>query len=293
MSNALTPVQQLAERPFSVSAHRGGDHPQENTPDAFRYTLENGIDWPETDVHYTESGLLVAFHDDNLSRLAGEPLEIKSLDPDTRERLRIDRGLHIPLFSELIELVPAELRNRVVWNIDCKDPESVDPLLELLGEESKRYGYETGMLGNVILSSFNHETIVRIRQGIPDSTATALSQQECLELATGALTSKPAEIVFAQIPVTAKLGDQDNPQLVRLLTPDPDIDAITIARGIGIDIHAWGEPGIDNEAVDTRAGIIRLARLGCRGVFTNKVAMGGKLAADMQACNFDHRQIDQ
>jgi glycerophosphoryl diester phosphodiesterase len=62
-------------------AHRGGasDAP-ENTMPAFQRAIDLGYIYMETDVHVTRDGVLLAFHDDDLSRTCGRPGKISELD---------------------------------------------------------------------------------------------------------------------------------------------------------------------------------------------------------------------
>ena len=57
---------------FRAFAHRGGaEEAPENTMAAFEHAYDAGLRYMETDVHRTRDGVLVAFHDRNLRRLAG------------------------------------------------------------------------------------------------------------------------------------------------------------------------------------------------------------------------------
>lgn len=95
----------LFERPI---AHRGlhGDGVTENSMEAFRLAVEKGYNI-ETDVHLLKSGEVVVFHDATLSRVCGKRVSIASLTLDDikGDKYLLPNGEHIPLFSEVIELV--------------------------------------------------------------------------------------------------------------------------------------------------------------------------------------------
>ncbi|MFM8792289.1 MAG: glycerophosphodiester phosphodiesterase family protein, partial [Solirubrobacterales bacterium] len=58
-------------------AHRGGaSSAPENTLVAFQDAIELGYRHVETDVHATSDGVLLAFHDDDLTRSCGDPRRI-------------------------------------------------------------------------------------------------------------------------------------------------------------------------------------------------------------------------
>src|SRR3954452_6980730 len=81
-------------------AHRGGasDVP-ENTMPAFEYAVGLGYRYVETDVQVTADGVLVAFHDDDLSRTCGRPGFISRL-PWSDVRTAMVRGeAPIPLLD--------------------------------------------------------------------------------------------------------------------------------------------------------------------------------------------------
>lgn len=98
----------LFDRPI---AHRGyhTETATENSMSAFRLAIEKGYNI-ETDVHLLKSGEVVIFHDDTLTRVCGKNVAIKNL---TLEDIRSDKyllpnGEHIPLFSELLDIIDGE-----------------------------------------------------------------------------------------------------------------------------------------------------------------------------------------
>lgn len=95
----------LFERPI---AHRGLHDKTltENSMGSFRAALEKGYNI-EIDVHLLKSGEIAIFHDYSLKRVCGKDVKIADL---TLEDIKGDDyllpcGEHIPLLTELIELV--------------------------------------------------------------------------------------------------------------------------------------------------------------------------------------------
>lgn len=95
----------LFEKPI---AHRGlhDESRTENSMAAFKNALEHGYNI-ETDVHLLKSGEVVVFHDNTLKRVCGIDRKISSLTLDEikSDKFLLPNGEHIPLFSEMLDLV--------------------------------------------------------------------------------------------------------------------------------------------------------------------------------------------
>ena len=88
-------------------AHRGGaSEAPENTLPAFQNAVDLGYRYLETDVHVTADGVVVAFHDDDLSRTCGRPGLIHELPWAEVATARVDGTEPIPRLDELLERVP-------------------------------------------------------------------------------------------------------------------------------------------------------------------------------------------
>ena len=110
-------------------AHRGGtDIAPENTVASFDHAVSIGYRYLETDVHRTADGVLVAFHDDKLERLAGDPRSISEVAWDELSEISFS-GHTIPRLSDLLERFP-ESR----FNIDPKADSAVEPLVATIRE---------------------------------------------------------------------------------------------------------------------------------------------------------------
>ncbi len=98
----------LFERPI---AHRGyhNESATENSMSAFRLAIEKGYNI-ETDVHLLKSGEVVIFHDNTLTRLCNKNVAIKdlTLDDIKGDEYLLPNGEHIPLFSELLDIIDGE-----------------------------------------------------------------------------------------------------------------------------------------------------------------------------------------
>lgn len=161
-----------------VFAHRGfsGKYP-ENTLLAFQKAIELGVDGIELDVHLTKDGHLVVIHDETTLRTCGQGGKIK--DMTLREVKELDasyiyRGQYgvnpIPTLEEYFELVK-DLP--LVTNVELKTNIYEYPgLEEKVWELIRRYRLEK----RVIISSFNHYSVLRMKALAPELTYGLLSE---------------------------------------------------------------------------------------------------------------------
>lgn len=153
-------------------AHRGfsGKYP-ENTMLAFRRALETeGCDGIELDVHLSKDGELVVIHDERIDRtcVSGSGFvkdytyeELKHFDVSYKFAGTCEPQ-HIPTLREYFELVAP---THLITNIEIKTS-----IFEYPGIEQKVYDLieEFGLKDRIIISSFNHYTIKRMKAICPD-----------------------------------------------------------------------------------------------------------------------------
>jgi glycerophosphoryl diester phosphodiesterase len=121
-----------AKRPV-VLAHRGASAMRpENTAAAFELALELGADGVELDVQRCASGELVVIHDEELSRLAGQPVRVSKTPWAVLKGLDVGSWFH-PRFagSRLLTLSEALecLGPEALVNVELKGEGKGDPLL--------------------------------------------------------------------------------------------------------------------------------------------------------------------
>lgn len=147
-------------------AHRGfsGAYP-ENTMLAFKKAIDAGCDGIETDVHMTKDGTMVLCHDEKLDRTTNSQGFIK--DYTFHELCKVDAGIKfdekfknetIPTIDEFLSYVKdknlvinLELKNNIVH-------------YEGLEEQIIKKIYHYNMRENIILSSFDHNSMVKIKE---------------------------------------------------------------------------------------------------------------------------------
>lgn len=218
-------------------AHRGGasDNP-ENTMPAFRHAVDLGYTYLETDVHATSDGVLVAFHDPDLSRTCGRDGEIRDLTWAELSEVRVDGREPIPLFDALMEEFPTAR-----FNIDCKADDALDPLVAALRRHD--------CLDRVCVGSFSDRRLRELRRRLGDGLCSSfgLLQNTAWRLGRGRV---PGGGQVAQVPVAMR--------------GVPVVTAATVERAHrrGIHVHVW--------TIDDAAEMRRLLDLGVDGIMTDR-----------------------
>jgi glycerophosphoryl diester phosphodiesterase len=102
----------------------GAYHPDieglENTLRAFQHAVELGYDYLETDVHVTQDGVLLAFHDSVLDRVTDATGAIATRTYAEVQRALINGSDPVPTLADLFDAFPDAL-----FNIDLKAPGAV------------------------------------------------------------------------------------------------------------------------------------------------------------------------
>ncbi len=216
-------------------AHRGGTGAfPENTIAAFDDAVGLGFTYLETDVHATSDGVLVAFHDPDLSRTCGRPGDIANLPWSEVGDARVAGEHAIPTLDELLERYP-EAR----FNIDCKSDEAVAPLVAALLRHA--------CLDRVAIGSFSDLRLRRLRRELGPRLCTSLGPAAVASLVSGAPV--PLAGLAAQVPV--RQG------------PVPVVTDTFVRRAHrrGLQVHVW--------TIDDPVEIARLLDLGVDGIMSD------------------------
>lgn len=168
-------------RNVEIIAHRGASAVcPENTMSAFERSLELGATGIETDVQMTSDGRLVLIHDETLSRTGGAEGWVKDT---TYDQLRTGdagswfhadfAGERIPSLEELFKLVQGK---GTLLNLELKNG-----IVSYKGMEEKviQAIRDWKLEEQVVLSSFNHASLVRCKRLAPE-IRTALLYMEKL-----------------------------------------------------------------------------------------------------------------
>lgn len=207
----------------------------ENTMPAFQYAVDHGYRYVETDVQVTSDGVLVAFHDNDLSRTCGRNARISDLPWSEVRTALVDGKAPIPLLEEMLGAWP-ELR----VNIDCKSDAAVEALVATL--------QRSNALDRVSVGAFSDRRIQRLRKLLGPQLCSALGPGETARLRFGTLRTAIANA--AQIPV------RQGPLTV--VTKG----LIARAHRLGIKVHVW--------TIDDPQEMERLLDLGVDGLMTDR-----------------------
>jgi glycerophosphoryl diester phosphodiesterase len=227
-------------------AHRGGSQSAdlrfENTMRSFSAAVDLGYRYLETDVNATSDGVLVAFHDVTLRRVAGHPASISDLPYTEIANARVGGSEPIPRLDEVLSAWPD-----VFLNIDAKSAASV-PLLAAAIHAHRAWD-------RVCVASFSAASLSRCRRLLTSRVATSFSAPGAatLRLVPGRRLRSALlrSGVVAQVPVRNR-G-------IHVVTPE----FVDRAHELGKHVHVW--------TIDDADEITRLLDLGVDGIFADRI----------------------
>lgn len=154
-----------------VFAHRGASgYAPENTLEAFALAIRQGADGIELDVQLSSDGVPVVIHDETIDRVTDKTGYVKDYTLQELKELAVlkDRfpaysQSKIPTLKEVLEAVKPsgiqvniELKTGIYWYPDIE--KKVAEIVE-----------ETGMKDRIVYSSFNHYSVQRLKEIVPDA----------------------------------------------------------------------------------------------------------------------------
>lgn len=155
---------------IQIFAHRGskGTHP-ENTFLAFNEAVRVGADGIEFDVHLSSDGELVIIHDETLDRTTTLSGYVKDFSKEELKKADAGcpfseefRGEKIPFLGEIFEWAKT---HTLTMNIELKtDKIAYEGIEEKVVDLIREHHMES----RVILSSFNHQSIAKVKELAPE-----------------------------------------------------------------------------------------------------------------------------
>ena len=154
-----------------IFAHRGASGLlPENTMAAFKKAVDMGADGIELDIHKTKDGQLVVIHDEKIDRTSNGKGYVRDYTLEELRKYNFNathpircRKADIPTMREVFELIKP---TNLIINIEIKNGVFFYPEIE---EDILAMTKEFGMEDRVIYSSFNHSTIMKIKELAPEA----------------------------------------------------------------------------------------------------------------------------
>ena len=152
-----------------VWAHRGASgYAPENTLEAFELAIDMGVDGIELDVQFTRDRELVVIHDETINRVSdGEgavaDLSLEELRGFNYNKTHPEYCAHsdIPTLKEVLDLVaPTD----ITLNIELKTSINPYPGIEQAVVDLVHEYDEYNLSDRIIYSSFNHDSIAKVRE---------------------------------------------------------------------------------------------------------------------------------
>ncbi|TGA97845.1 glycerophosphodiester phosphodiesterase [Sporolactobacillus shoreae] len=160
----------------AIFAHRGSKaNRPENTLSAFEEAMRVGSDGIELDVHLTKDQEVVVMHDEKVNRTTDGKGQIKNFT--LKELKELDagvwfspqfRGERVPTLKEVLDLLSGFPG---ILNIEFKTDRNIYPGIE---EKTARLIGSLRPELPVVYSSFNHESLIRMRRVDPSADVALL-----------------------------------------------------------------------------------------------------------------------
>lgn len=249
-----------APRP-RVLAHRGWVPPDaegivENSVAAIAAAHGAGVAYVESDCHLTADGVVVLFHDDDLSRVTGDPRPVAEVTERELTEIMATRG-GLATLAESLDAFPT-----VRFNLDVKASGAAEPAGRLVAPHADR----------VLLTSFSD----RRRE-----TAMAAAREAGGTPATSAGSGRILRILGASLCGWAWLLRAATAGIDAVQVPERQGPLRIVSRRfvrhmhrVGVEVHVWtiNEPG------DMR----RLLDLGVDGIVTDHADLALKVVTEWE-----------
>jgi glycerophosphoryl diester phosphodiesterase len=205
-----------------------------------------GAQYIESDCHLTADGAVVLFHDDDLSRVTGDPRRVADVTAKELEALMAARGGLITL-AQALDSFPT-----VRFNLDVKARDAASEVGRIVAPHAQR----------VLLTSFSDERrraalAAAEKAGRGIRPATSAGSATIARVLAG-LSMRSSRLVGRALTGIDALQVPERHGRVRIVTPR----LIAAAHRHGVEVHVWTV----NDAADMR----RLVAMGVDGLVTDR-----------------------
>ncbi|WP_159498815.1 glycerophosphodiester phosphodiesterase family protein [Microbacterium sp. 18062] len=238
------------DRPL-VLAHRGFVPPDttdvvENSFAAVAAAHAAGAVYVESDCHLTQDGIVVLFHDADLSRVIGDPRRLSEVRAQELEELMAARGGLITL-EQALDAFP-----HVRFNIDVKADEAAAPAGAVVAAHAER----------VLITSFSDArraaalgAAAAVRPDLLPATSAGSSR---IVRVLAAVTTRSQKAAGRALAGLDALQVPERRGALRVVSPR----LIEAAHRAGVEVHVW--------TVNDPADMRRLVAAGVDGIVTDR-----------------------
>jgi len=231
-----------------ILAHRGASaYRPENTMEAFRLAVEQGADGFELDVHLSKDGHVIVTHDFTLERLSNGRGRVCDHDLADLKKLNFNKNIlgwpvcETPTLAEVFALVAD---TSLIVNVELKTTEVFYPQMPAkLLQQAQEYG----MAGRVTYSSFNHYSLMAIKQLNPEAKIELLYDLGLVDpwvyaKHLSATAINPHYLIVKALPDTV-VRCRENGVKVNVWTID-DPEDIALMLKLGVDSIITNKPDV-------------------------------------------------
>lgn len=236
------------ERTVKVWAHRGASgHAPENTMAAFELADTLGADGIELDVQLSKDGVPVVIHDERVDRVSDGNGFVRDFTLHELKKLNVNQcfpaygRMEIPTLAQAYDWLKS---TKLSVNLELKNGAIA---YEGLEEKVLRLAEEKDVAGRILYSSFNHRSMLRLKQMKPEARIGFLYADGLVDAAE----------YGARYGVYAL-----HPSLINAL----ETGLIEACHTRGLRVHVW--------TVNEEADMERLCSLGADAMITNFVEKG-------------------
>lgn len=148
-----------------VWAHRGASaYAPENTIQSFERAIEMGADGIELDIQLTKDGEIVVIHDETIDRVSNGSGWVKDFTLDELKQLNVNKihpaygHVTIPTLAEVYELLKS---TELTVNVEIK---TGIVFYDNIEKKALKLADKMGMKEQIIYSSFNHYTVLKLNE---------------------------------------------------------------------------------------------------------------------------------
>ena len=166
-----------------IFAHRGASgYAPENTLEAFSQAMEQGADGIELDVQFTKDRQIVVIHDETIDRTSGQKGYVRDYTLEELRKMSFHnhmekyRGIRIPTLKEVLDLIrPGKMKINIELKTGIFWYDGIEKAVTELVDREK-------FKDRVIYSSFNHYSIRKIQELVPEAETAWLFSDVILDV---------------------------------------------------------------------------------------------------------------